>query len=202
MLMLSFIPAEWIAYAIHAIFVIGVGGVIIGTVGSKLPFVSTYGHIVKGFAGLFLIAGLFLEGYQYASKSWIEAAKEYEKKVQVAEEKSKNQNVKIVEKVVKEIEIVRETANENKQIIKDVVAKDLDNQCSLPNSAVMLHNSASKNEVSRSAQGTDGGTSDVKASQVLEVVVDNYATCYEVRSKLKGWQEWYRTQKQIYEEVK
>jgi hypothetical protein len=200
--MLSFIPAEWIAYAIHAIFSIGIIGIIIGTVGSKLPFISLYGNIVKAIAGIFLVAGLFLEGYHYASKTWIEATKEFERKVQVAEEKSKQQNVKIVEKVVKQIEIVRETANENKQIIKDVVAKDLDNQCSLPNSAVVLHDSASQNQVSRSTQGTVGGTSDVKASEVLEVIVDNYATCYEIRTKLKAWQEWYQTQKQIYEEVK
>lgn len=200
--MFSFIPAEWIGYAIHAIFGIGIIGTVIGTIGSKLPFISTYGNIVKGIAGIFLIAGLFLEGYHYASRVWIEATKEFEKKIEVAEQKSKQQNVKIVEKVVKEVQIVRETANENKQIIKEVVAKDLDNQCSLPNSAVMLHDSASQNEVSRSTQGTVGGTSDVKASEVLEVVVDNYATCYEIRTKLRAWQEWYRTQKQIYEEVK
>lgn len=202
MWMFSFIPAEWITLAIHGIFGIGVIGVLIGTIGSKLPFVSTYGNIVKGIAGIFLIAGLFLEGYNYASQSWIEEAKRYEEKVKVAEEKSKKQNVKIVEKVVKEVEVIRETANENKQIIKEVVAKDLDNQCSLPNSAIVLHDGASQNEISRGASAAVGGTSEIKASEILNVVVDNYSTCHEIRTKLKAWQEWYKTQKQIYEEVK
>ena len=200
--MLAFIPDAILVYVVHAIFATGVIGLFVGFVLGKLPFVSKYGLVIKIVSAFLFVAGLYLEGGYGVEKAWRDRVAEMEKKVAVAEQKSKEQNIKIVEKVIKQVEIVRETVNENKQFIKDVVAKDLDNQCTLPSSAVMLHNSASQNEISRSTANTSGGTSDVKASEVLEVVVDNYGTCYEIRTKLTAWQEWYKTQKQIYEEVK
>jgi hypothetical protein len=65
-----------------------------------------------------------------------------------------------------------------------------------------LHNSASRGEVAGGASSTDGTTSTVKASELLETVVDNYGTCLETAEKLSGWQEWYRTQKKIFESLK
>jgi hypothetical protein len=65
-----------------------------------------------------------------------------------------------------------------------------------------LHDSASRGEVARGASSTDGTTSTVKASELLEAVVDNYGTCHETAEKLRGWQEWYQTQKKIHESLK
>jgi hypothetical protein len=65
-----------------------------------------------------------------------------------------------------------------------------------------LHDSASRGEVARGAGSTDGTTSNVKASELLEAVVDNYGTCHETAEKLRGWQEWYQTQKKIFESLK
>jgi hypothetical protein len=36
------------------------------------------------------------------------------------------------------------------------------------------------------------------ATEVFSVVIINYGTYYEVANKLKGWQEWYKTQKENY----
>lgn len=36
------------------------------------------------------------------------------------------------------------------------------------------------------------------ATEVFNVVIINYGTYYEVANKLKGWQEWYKTQKENY----
>jgi len=71
----------------------------------------------------------------------------------------------------------------------------------LPRSAVSLHNSASANQVSRGPESADGTPSTVKASELLETVVDNYGACHENAEKLRAWQEWYRTQKQIHESI-
>ena len=51
------------------------------------------------------------------------------------------------------------------------------------------------------ASSTDGTPSTVKASELLDTVVVNYGTYYEVAEKLKGWQEWYRSQKAIFENL-
>ena len=79
------------------------------------------------------------------------------------------------------------------------MGRQIDSQCSLPRSAVSLHNSASRGEVSRGAASTDGTPSTVKASELVETVVDNYGTCHETAEKLRGWQEWYRTQQKIFD---
>jgi hypothetical protein len=66
----------------------------------------------------------------------------------------------------------------------------------------MLHNSASQNEVARSAGDTAGAASEVKASELIGAIVENYGTYYQVVERLKGWQDWYRTQKAIFEQIK
>ena len=39
------------------------------------------------------------------------------------------------------------------------------------------------------------------ASDVFDIVVDNYGTYHEVVLKLKGWQDWYSKQKAIFDEL-
>lgn len=46
------------------------------------------------------------------------------------------------------------------------------------------------------SKGTD------KLSDVVLVVSENYSQYHECRVKVDGWIEWYKTQKQIFEEVK
>jgi hypothetical protein len=90
MWMLSFIPDAWFTYAVHGIFIFGLVGYVAGAFASKLPFISTYGGIVKIIGGLFLIAGLLLEVYSYGTSSYRKAAEDYRKQVEVAEEKANN----------------------------------------------------------------------------------------------------------------
>jgi hypothetical protein len=51
-------------------------------------------------------------------------------------------------------------------------------------------------------EDTDGTPSGIEAHRLLDRVIENYGACYENAEKLKAWQEWYRAQKQIFEEVK
>jgi hypothetical protein len=39
-------------------------------------------------------------------------------------------------------------------------------------------------------------------SQLLETVVDNYASYYECSARVSAWQEWYETQRKIFEGIK
>jgi hypothetical protein len=41
-----------------------------------------------------------------------------------------------------------------------------------------------------------------KLSEVVGVVVDNYALYHECHVKVDGWTDWYNEQKKVYEEVK
>ena len=40
------------------------------------------------------------------------------------------------------------------------------------------------------------------ASEVFDVVVENYGTYYDIANKLAGWQKWYIDQQKIFESVK
>jgi hypothetical protein len=97
--------------------------------------------------------------------------------------------------------VVKQNVYVNKEIIKEVAGKQLDAKCSLPESTIMLVNSASQNEVARGPASTDGTTSTVKASAVLDTVVENYGICNETREKLILFQEWYKSQKKIFEDL-
>jgi hypothetical protein len=40
------------------------------------------------------------------------------------------------------------------------------------------------------------------ASQIFDIVIDNYGTYNEVAAELAGWQQWYIEQKKIFDGVK
>jgi hypothetical protein len=131
-----------------------------------------------------------------------ERVKEMEAKVAVAEAKAQQVNTVIQEKIVTRIKTIKETVYVNKEIVREVAGTQFDNQCTLPKSTVVLHDSASRNEVARGPSSTDGTPSGIEAHRLLDRVIENYGACYENAEKLKAWQEWYRVQKQIFEEVK
>jgi len=41
----------------------------------------------------------------------------------------------------------------------------------------------------------------IAITEVLKTVVHNYTLYYECSTKVDGWQEWYNTQKKIYESI-
>ena len=151
-------------------------------------------------AVLLTLVAVWFEGGINNEATWKARVAEMEKKVIVAEVKSAEINTKVVTKVVTKIQKVKEVVYVNKEVIREVVAKQLDVQCTLPVSAISVHNSASQNEVPSSASSTNGAPSNVKASTLLATVAENYGTYYEISEKLKGWQAWYTDQKKVFEE--
>ena len=134
--------------------------------------------------------------------AWQLRVKDMEAKVVLAEAKSAVVNTEVITKTITKIKLVKETTDANVQYITKYVAKDLDADCKLTNASIMLHNSASQNEVPRSSSIAASGPSEVKASELLSTVTENYGTYYEVVERLKGWQDWYWQQKKVFEELK
>lgn len=42
----------------------------------------------------------------------------------------------------------------------------------------------------------------VAITEMLKVIIQNYAMYYECSTKVDGWQEWYNEQKKIYDNIK
>lgn len=165
---------------------------------SKIPLVGQYGKLIKPIGIVILAIGIYLEGGLTNELGWRSKVAEFEQKIKIAEAKSNEANVKIVEKVVTKIQVIKDTSNENKKAI----SKYISDSCELSNAAVMLHDSSSQNELPPSTISSVRGTSKIKVPELLTTVTDNYASCYETREKLKAWQDWYKTQKEIFQDVK
>ena len=198
MWLLEFLP-DWI---FHAVLVVGVSAMAASFVLKFVPFVTAYRLPIQA-AGLILtVLGVWFEGAISNEAAWQARVHEMEQKVAAAEVKSAQETVRIVTRVVTQIQTIKDTTNANTQYLEKQVAQDLDRECSLTNASVMLHNSASQNEMARSAGDTAGAASEVKASELIGAIVENYGTYYQVVEKLRGWQDWYRTQTTIFEQVK
>jgi hypothetical protein len=195
--MIGLLP-DWVFLAVTAI---GAAMIVASWILKRIPFINQYNFPIYVLGTVVTIAGVWFAGGRTTQAAWEAKLKDMEAKVQVAEEKSKEVNTVIETRVVEKVKIVKEKTNANKQIIKEVAGAQLDARCELPNSTVMLVNSASKNEVSGSPSVSDGASSGVKASDLLDTVVENYGKYNEIREKLVAWQEWYKQQKRIFEEV-
>jgi hypothetical protein len=143
---LSFIPAAWITFVIHAVFIAGVVGLVVGGLASKIPFIGAYGNIIKAVAGILFVVGLFAEGYNFASQEWIAEAQKFEEKVKIAEQQSKEVNTQIKTVYVDKVKIVKEQEVIVKEKIKEV-EKIIDAKCEMTPDSIQILNQAAKTPV-------------------------------------------------------
>jgi hypothetical protein len=195
--LLQLIPDSVFVWITYALFLTGIVLYIASKLVTILPMINRY----KIAAELSGVAVLIVAAYFYGGIEYRAMIADLKARVTVAEQQSQDANAKLETKTKEHLKAIKEAKNENKQIVRNTVGRQIDNQCTLPVSAVSLHNSASRNEVSRGAASTDGTPSSVKASELIETVVDNYGTCHETAEKLRGWQEWYGTQKKIFDAI-
>ena len=197
---------EWMigllpTWMFHIIVATGVGLILASWVLKRIPFINQYNLPVHLIGILLTIVGVYYEGGRGTQAAWEARVKDMEAKVKAAESKSQQVNTVIETQIVERVKIVKDTKNANKETAK-LIARQLDDRCVVPESTVMLINSASQNEVARGASSTDGSASDVRASEVVETVVENYGRYNELREKVIAWQNWYKDQKKIFEGAK
>jgi hypothetical protein len=195
--LLQLIPDGIFVWLTYLLFAAGVILYVASKLVSWIPLMGRY-RFPAELAGVF---ALVVAAYFYGGASYREQIAEMKQQVRIAEEKSQQVNTVIETKIIEKIKVVKENVYITREIVKEVAGRQLDSQCSLPRSTISLHDSASRNEVSRGAASTDGTPSTVKASELIETVVDNYGTCHETAEKLRGWQEWYQEQKKIQEQA-
>jgi len=199
--MFSLLPDSIFVMLTYVIFAAGLLLYIASKMVQWIPIMAQYRIPAELVGVLCLCAGAYFFGWRGNEENWLARIKELEQKVAIAESRSREVNTVIETKIVTKIKVIKETVYANKEIIREVAGAQLDSQCSLPQSSVVLLNSASRNEVARGPESVDGTPSDIKASALLDTVVENYGICNENIEKLKAWQEWYREQKQIFEGV-
>jgi hypothetical protein len=195
--MLQLIPDSIFVWITYLLFATGVILYVASKLVGWLPIIGRY-RLAAELSG---VVALVVAAYFYGGIGYREMVAEMKEKVRVAEEKSQQVNTVIETKIVEKIKVVKENVYINREIVKEVAGKQLDAQCSLPRSTISLHDSASRNEVSERSAATDGTPSGVEASRLLDRVIENYGACHENTEKLKAWQEWYRAQQKIYNDI-
>jgi hypothetical protein len=139
----------------------------------------------------FLIGGAGLYGYHKGvMKSEIVIAQYNALREKLSSEISEVQ-VTVVDRIVTQyvdrIIKVKEVGAHNEQVAKDVVP----DKSILSNGWVYTHDASARGEDADSTISADATPSGVEANQALGTVIDNYATCKEVREQVIGWQNWY-----------
>jgi hypothetical protein len=198
----SLIPDSLFVWIYYIMLTAGVVFYVASKLVKWIPMMGQYKLPAELVGVVLLVIGAYFYGGYGVQSAWLARVAELEAKVKAAEEQSQKVNTVIQERVVTQIKVVKENVYVNREIIKEVAGKQLDASCSLPKSTISLHDSASRNEVAGRAAATDGTASEIKASQLLDRVVENYGSCHENAAKLEAWQEWYREQKKIFESVK
>ena len=139
MWILNFLP-DWI---FHFILLAGIGGLIASYLMKFIPFVYMYKTPIQLVSVVAIVGSTFMIGAAWNDQAWRERVAEMEQKVAAAEVKSVEENVKIVTKIVKKIEIVR-TRGEDiiKYVDKEVVKYN--DRCEIPDEFVKVLNDAAE----------------------------------------------------------
>jgi len=141
MWIIKFLPE----FIVHMIFLIGVLGTIAGFVLNFIPFISKYKLPVQIISILILSLGLYLEGGLAEKQRWESQVKDMEVKIAKAEAKAAKVNIEIVEKVIKETQVIKEKGQKVIEYI-DREVKVYDDKCTIPEVAILAHNMAAENK--------------------------------------------------------
>jgi hypothetical protein len=135
--------------AIHAIFGLGILGILAGFVLGFIPLFKTYKLAIQVCSIVVMTFGVYLEGGLADAKEWELKVAEMEAKVAQAAVKSGEKNVEIQEKIVEKTKVVREKGKEiikylDREVVKNQeVIKYVEN-CPIPKEIIDLHNQATE----------------------------------------------------------
>ena len=168
--LLSFLP-DWFFYAIAFFSFIAL---LLASFVKSIPIIGKYAIPIQAISFIVLLISVFFCGGLSNEASWqLKVAKA---NVEIAELKVKSEqvNTKILTKYIDRIQVIKEKGD---VIIKEVpkyITKESDAKCDIPNSFVMLHDAAAKNELPDPTRSLNEATSTIKLSTTTETINGNY----------------------------
>jgi len=145
MWILQWLP-NWIFYGI---FFAGLLGLLATYIMKFIPLVYVYRTPIQAVSVLLIAIGTYMSGAISNEEAWQARVKEMESKVEAAAVESAQENVKIVEKVVKKTEYIKTRGQDVvKYIDKEIVKYDTKflpgGQCEIPKEFIEAHNKAAE----------------------------------------------------------
>lgn len=135
--LIALIPS-WVIFALLGVGAVGLfAAMFIG----KVPFISQYNLPIKIVASLLLLCGIYLQGAYAYKESVAKQVAEMKQKLAEAEAKGAKVNTEIVEKIVKDTQVIQEKGRTITQYVDREIVK-YDNRCELPAEVIRAHNAA------------------------------------------------------------
>ena len=154
--MFNLIPDAMLNWVYWAIIAAGITGVLAGWLGKWIPFYGNYVKILQPVGIVILVLGVWLRGGYDVEMSWRAKVAEAEARVAVAEQKSKETNTVIEQKVVEKTKIIKgKTEYITQYLDREVVKKEeiikYIEQCPVPKEIIDIHNQAA--DLNKAAEG-------------------------------------------------
>lgn len=145
MWILQWLP-NWIFYGI---FFAGLLGLLATYIMRFIPLVYVYRTPIQAVSVVLIAIGTYMAGAISNEEAWQARVKEMEAKVEAAAVESAQENVKIVEKVVKKTEYIKTRGQDIVKFIdKEIVKYDTKflpgGQCEIPKEFIEAHNRAAE----------------------------------------------------------
>lgn len=151
----SFVPDWLITVVVNGLIVVGLVGISAGWIARWVPYFNMYRGPIQLIGVICLVLGVYFKGGADVERSWRERVKELEAKIAIAEKQSAEANKRLSDQLEQNKKLTQEVKNANQATIR-ANAEKINAECRVPDIAIELHNSASKNQISRSATGTSG----------------------------------------------
>ncbi len=142
--LMNFIPDSIFVYVYYCLLALGITFYIASKLVSWIPFIKNYKFPVELVGVISLVSGAFLIGGYGVEMSWRQRVKDLEEKIKVAEEKSKEVNTVIQERIVYKTKVVEKKTVEYVDRIKEI-AVEVDAKCEVDPRVIELMNNASQN---------------------------------------------------------
>ena len=136
------------AWLTIAFIVVGVLGLLASLFIKKIPFINQYNLPIILVSVVLLVSGVYLQGALAYKESTDLAVAKLEKKLAEAEAKSAQTNTEIVEKLVKDTEVIRLKGKTITEYVDREIVK-YDNKCELPKEVIDAHNAAATMDLSK-----------------------------------------------------
>ena len=148
MWLLDFMP-NWI---FHAILLAGSLGLIASFILNFIPTFKLYHLPIQVISVLLIALGVWFQGAMSNQAEWEAKVKDLEVKIAEAQAQSQEENIKIVTKTVKQIQIVREKGQDiityvDKEVVKDQEVIKFVENCPIPEIIISTHNAAALNKI-------------------------------------------------------
>jgi hypothetical protein len=151
----SLVPDWLITAMVNGLIIVGLVGISASWIARWVPYFNMYRGPIQLIGVVCLVLGVYFKGGADVERAWRERVKELEARIAIAEKQSVEANKKLSDQLAQNKKLTQEVRNANQAAIR-ANAEKINAECRVPDIAIELHNSASKNQVSGSSKGTTG----------------------------------------------